>query len=152
MDAVTGAQLWGEGYDPQNFRRDCSQTGNRTRGYGEVEVETYPAKSNAGLPKATARMPRRISSICAAAIFGTSALRTESNRRSSTSSRAIERDPNFALGYVGLADSYTGLTFYNFAAPHETMPKAKESAIKALALDNTLAEAHASLAHVLIEL
>src|SRR5262249_10945517 len=35
---------------------------------------------------------------------------------------------------------------YNFAAPHETMPKAKESAIKALALDDTLAEAHASLA------
>src|SRR5678816_3945771 len=63
--------------------------------------------------------------------------------------QAIERDPHFALGYVGLADCYTGLTFYNFAAPHETMPRAKESAIKALALDNTLAEAHASLAHIL---
>ncbi len=63
--------------------------------------------------------------------------------------QSIERDPNFALGYVGLADSYTGLTFYNFAAPHETMPKAKESAIKALTLDDTLAEAHASLAHIL---
>jgi tetratricopeptide (TPR) repeat protein len=49
-----------------------------------------------------------------------------------------------------LADSYTGLTFYNFAAPHEAMPKAKESAIRALALDNTLAEAHASLAHILM--
>src|SRR5947208_9982987 len=64
--------------------------------------------------------------------------------------QSIERDPNFALGYVGLADSYTGLTFYNFAAPHEAMPKAKESAIKALALDDTLAEAHATLAHILI--
>ena len=64
--------------------------------------------------------------------------------------QSIERDPNFALGYVGLADSYIALTFYNFAAPHETMPKAKESAIKALALDNTLAEAHASLAHILM--
>jgi TolB-like protein/tetratricopeptide (TPR) repeat protein len=64
--------------------------------------------------------------------------------------QAIERDRNFALGYVGLADCYTGLTFYNFAAPHEAMPKAKESATKALALDNTLAEAHASLAHVLM--
>jgi tetratricopeptide (TPR) repeat protein len=64
--------------------------------------------------------------------------------------QAIERDPNFALGYVGLADSYTALTFYNFAAPHEAMPKAKESALKALALDNTVAEAHASLAHILM--
>src|SRR5262249_14268267 len=41
-------------------------------------------------------------------------------------------------------------TFYNFAAPHQAMPKAKESAIKALALDDTLAEAHATLAHILI--
>jgi adenylate cyclase len=64
--------------------------------------------------------------------------------------RSIERDPDFALGHAGLADSYIALTFYNFAAPHETMPKAKESAIKALALDNILAEAHASLAHILM--
>jgi len=63
---------------------------------------------------------------------------------------AIERDANFALGYVGLADCYTGLTFYNFAAPHEAMPKAKESATKALLLDNTVAEAHASLGHILV--
>ena len=64
--------------------------------------------------------------------------------------QSIERDPDFALGHAGLADSYIALTFYNFAAPHETMPKAKESAIKALALDNPLAEAHASLAHILM--
>jgi tetratricopeptide (TPR) repeat protein len=64
--------------------------------------------------------------------------------------QAIERDPNFALGHVGLADSYTALTFYNFAAPHEAMPKAKESALKALAVDHTLAEAHASLAHIMM--
>jgi TolB-like protein/Tfp pilus assembly protein PilF len=64
--------------------------------------------------------------------------------------QSIERDPDFALGHAGLADSYIALTFYNFAAPHETMPKAKESAIKALALDNTLTEAHASLAHILM--
>jgi adenylate cyclase len=64
--------------------------------------------------------------------------------------QSVERDPDFALGHAGLADSYIALTFYNFAAPHETMPKAKESAIKALALDDTLAEAHASLAHILM--
>src|SRR5438093_5228298 len=64
--------------------------------------------------------------------------------------QSIERDPDFALGHAGLTDSYIALTFYNFAAPHETMPKAKESAIKALALDNTLAEGHASLAHILM--
>jgi DNA-binding winged helix-turn-helix (wHTH) protein/TolB-like protein/Flp pilus assembly protein TadD len=62
--------------------------------------------------------------------------------------QAVEKDPGYALAYAGLADSYTGLTFYNFAAPNETMPKAKEAATNALAIDSTLAEAHASLAHV----
>ncbi|HKA22463.1 MAG TPA: tetratricopeptide repeat protein [Blastocatellia bacterium] len=62
--------------------------------------------------------------------------------------QAVEKDPEYALAYSGLADSYTGLTFYNFASPNETMPKAKEAATNALAMDNTLAEAHASLAHV----
>ena len=64
--------------------------------------------------------------------------------------QSIERDPNFALGYAGLADSYIAMTFYNFAAPHETMPKAKESALKAMALDDTAAEPHASLGNVLV--
>lgn len=62
--------------------------------------------------------------------------------------QAVENDPRYALAYAGLADSYTGLTFYNFAAPNETMPKAKEAATSALAIDSTLAEAHAALAHV----
>ncbi|HEV8482186.1 MAG TPA: tetratricopeptide repeat protein, partial [Blastocatellia bacterium] len=62
--------------------------------------------------------------------------------------QAVEKDPSYALAYAGLADSYTGLTFYNFAAPNETMPKAREAATNALAIDSTLAEAHASLAHV----
>ena len=64
--------------------------------------------------------------------------------------QSIERDPSFALGYAGLADSYIALTFYNFAAPHETMPKAKESALKAMALDDTAAEPHASLGNILV--
>jgi len=63
---------------------------------------------------------------------------------------AVGKDPGYALAYAGMADSYTGLTFYNFAAPDETMPKAKEAAMNALAIDGTLAEAHAALAHVLV--
>ena len=62
--------------------------------------------------------------------------------------QAVERDPSYALAYAGLADSYTGLTFYNFAAPNDTMPKARDAATNALAIDNALAEGHAALAHV----
>jgi DNA-binding winged helix-turn-helix (wHTH) protein/Tfp pilus assembly protein PilF len=63
---------------------------------------------------------------------------------------AVEKDSSYALAYTGLADSYIGLTFYNFAVPHEAMAKAKEAALNALAIDSALAEAHTSLAHVLM--
>ncbi len=61
--------------------------------------------------------------------------------------QAIEKDPSFALAYAGLADSY--VVPANPLPPREKMPKAKAAAMKALELDNTLAEAHTSLARVL---
>ena len=60
---------------------------------------------------------------------------------------AIEKDPNFALAYAGLADSY--VVPANRLAPRDAMPKARAAAIRALQLDETLAEAHASLGRVL---
>jgi TolB-like protein/Flp pilus assembly protein TadD len=58
--------------------------------------------------------------------------------------RAIALDPGYALAYAGIADCYYMLsTFY--MPPREVMPKLKEMAMKALALDESLAEAHASL-------
>ena len=62
--------------------------------------------------------------------------------------QAIEADPNYALAYAGLADSYIILGFYGLFAPGEVMPKAKAAAMKALEIDDTLAEAHNSLAFV----
>ncbi len=62
--------------------------------------------------------------------------------------QAIEKDPNYALAYSGLADSYALLTAYSVEPPRQLMPKAKEAALKALALDDKLAEAHASLGQI----
>jgi len=65
--------------------------------------------------------------------------------------QAIERDPTFALAYSGLADAYDLLGAPDAAAgmpPDEAMPKAKAAALKALEIDDTLAEPHVSLAHV----
>jgi TolB-like protein/Tfp pilus assembly protein PilF len=66
--------------------------------------------------------------------------------------RAIEKDPSYALAYVGLSDSYGILANYGLVAPANALAKAKEYAIKALELDEDLAEAHASLAQVLMDL
>jgi TolB-like protein len=62
--------------------------------------------------------------------------------------RALDEEPTYAPAYAGLADAYALLGFYGFSAPREVIPKAKEAARKALALDPDLAEAHASLAYI----
>lgn len=61
--------------------------------------------------------------------------------------QAIEKDPNFALAYSGLADAYVVPVLG--MEPRDVMPKAKAAATRALELDDTLAEAHVSLARVL---
>jgi tetratricopeptide (TPR) repeat protein len=64
--------------------------------------------------------------------------------------QAIDRDPNYALAYSGLADSYGALSTPWGAAfkPTDIYPRAKAAALKALELNPELAEAHASLAAV----
>jgi len=60
--------------------------------------------------------------------------------------KAIERDPNYAPAYAGLADTDGLMSTWYVGAPSELMPKARAAALKALRLDDTLAEAHTSLA------
>jgi len=62
--------------------------------------------------------------------------------------QAVALDPNFALAYAGLADSYLVLPQYGEYRTSEALPKAKAAVSKALAIDDMLAEAHTSLACV----
>jgi TolB-like protein/Tfp pilus assembly protein PilF/class 3 adenylate cyclase len=63
--------------------------------------------------------------------------------------QTLIKDPNSAPAYAGLADSYSSLVFpLGAVAPREVMPKAKEAALRALAIDNAVGEAHASLAYI----
>lgn len=59
--------------------------------------------------------------------------------------QAIEKDPDFALAYAALAIAYSNASFL-YSPPGESMPKAKEAALKALQIDNALADGYASLA------
>ncbi|MGH8059552.1 MAG: tetratricopeptide repeat protein, partial [Candidatus Entotheonellia bacterium] len=62
--------------------------------------------------------------------------------------RAIELDPGYAPAYVGFADSYIVLGNFGTYRPGVIYPLAKAAALKALAIDPTLGDAHASLAQV----
>src|SRR5437867_2628924 len=149
VDAGTGAEIWGAGYD----RKITDLLAIKQAIAQEVTAKLKLKLSN----EEQRRLVKRDSTNAEAYQFYLRG-RYFWNKRTSDGikqaiehfQQSIERDPNFALGYVGLADSYTGLTFYNFAAPQEAMPKSKEVAIKALALDDTFAEAHTTLAHILI--
>jgi TolB-like protein/DNA-binding winged helix-turn-helix (wHTH) protein/lipoprotein NlpI len=62
--------------------------------------------------------------------------------------QAIAKDPGYASAYAGLADTFGLMSTWYVAPQQEFMPKAKAAALNALALDDSLAEAHASLALV----
>jgi TolB-like protein/DNA-binding winged helix-turn-helix (wHTH) protein/Flp pilus assembly protein TadD len=63
-------------------------------------------------------------------------------------SRAIELDPSYAQAYAGLADTYNMLAYNRFVPHGEVNEKAKAAAVKAIELDETVAEGHMALAHV----
>ena len=69
--------------------------------------------------------------------------------------RAIERfreavaiDPKFAVAHSGLADAYSALGYLSYLAPADAFPEARRHALRALELDTSLTEAHASLGFV----
>src|SRR6516225_6668144 len=65
--------------------------------------------------------------------------------------QAIAHDPNYALAYTGLAEAYVILPIYSTVIPRGAYSKAKTAVLKALKLDDKLAEAHTALADVLFE-
>ena len=62
--------------------------------------------------------------------------------------QAISKDTTFALAYTGIADYYNILGYYDYLPPKQVFPKAKEAVVRALEIDETLAEAHNSLAFI----
>lgn len=76
--------------------------------------------------------------------------RTEAGLRSAVRyfEQAIARAPDYAKAHLGLADASAVLGFYDYVLPTQAFPSAREAASRALQLDPTLTEAHASLAYV----
>ena len=79
--------------------------------------------------------------------------RTEGNIQTALDyfQRAVDLDPGYSRAWVGIADAWIFRGWYSRLAPREAFPKAKGAAMRALEFDSTLAEAHASLAHILFE-
>lgn len=62
--------------------------------------------------------------------------------------QSLQKDPSYALAYTGLADSYMLLSDWGFMSPFEGYSKARDAVVRALTIDDRLAEAHTSLAGI----
>ena len=146
VDARTGASLWGEQYDRKMqdiavLQKDIAS---------DVSRKLRARLSNAEAKQLTRNYTDNSESyqLYLKGRFLWNKRTPESIRKATEYfEQAIQKDPGFALAYTGLADSY--VVPANRMAPHVAMPKAKTAALQALAIDETLAEAHTSLARVL---
>ena len=80
-------------------------------------------------------------------------MRTEENIKKAIKyfEQAIEEDSNYALAFVGIAESYIALPYYSSFPSKEALEKSKEASLRAIEIDNTLTDAHVALAKVKTE-
>lgn len=147
VDAMTGAQLWGQEYErkvsdvlsvKQTIAREVTER-LRLRPSGEdqrrlVKRDTTNAEAYQSYLRGRYFWNKRTAEGIKKAI--------------EQFQQAIDRDPNYALGYVGLADCYLLLEEYAGVPSSESLPKARAAADRALQIDDSLAEAHTSSASV----
>jgi TolB-like protein/DNA-binding winged helix-turn-helix (wHTH) protein/Tfp pilus assembly protein PilF len=146
IQAADQTHLWADSYERDVADVLAIQTDVARRVASSLALELLPDRR-----EALARLESQSSAAHDACLQGRYHWnkRTEAGLRKSLESfqQAIAIDPFYAPGYAGLADAYNVLADYALIAPKEAGPRAQAAASKALALDPTLAEAHAALAY-----
>jgi TolB-like protein/DNA-binding winged helix-turn-helix (wHTH) protein/Tfp pilus assembly protein PilF len=147
VDVTNGSELWGQRYDrtmanivelQQQLSRDIGANLRvRLTGAERKKVlSRYSASANAYQLYLKGRF------------FWNQRSREGLLRAIDSFEQAIQIDPHYAMAYAGLADCYNLLDDWGRTLPRDSFPKARAAAERALALDDSLAEAHTSLAMV----
>jgi TolB-like protein/Flp pilus assembly protein TadD len=150
INAMTDAHLWAETYD-----RKLTDIFAVESEIAKTIAETLQAKltgsEKSSIAKAPTANPEAYELYLKGRFFWNK--RTGDDLRKSIEylKQAIAKDPGYALAYAALADSYGLLRFYGGASPAESVVPAQAAAKKALELDDSLAEAHASLGLIATE-
>ena len=148
VDTRTGDQLWGEQYN----RKQADLLSLQNTVARDVATKLRNKLSGADAQK-VARNYTQNTEAYQLYLQG----RFFSNKRTPKSiqkaieyfQQAIAKDPNYALGYAGLSDGYGQLGYYASDPAPAALNKAREAALRALSLDNNLAEGHSALGFVL---
>jgi TolB-like protein/Tfp pilus assembly protein PilF len=148
IEASSGAHLWAEGYD-----RKLTDIFRVESDIAQAIAGTLQAKLSGAETQAIARRPTENPAAHQLYLKGRFFWNktTESDLRKAIDyfTQAIAADPNYALAYVGVAESNLVLPFIAGGHPQDCYPTAKASAQRALEIDPALAEAHIALAETL---
>ena len=150
IDASTDKNLWSQSYEGE--LRDTLAVQNRVARAiaDEIRINLTP-QERAALTNVEVVNPEAYESYLKGRYFWNKRTADELRVALAYFNQSIEQDPKYARSYSGLADTYALLGDWQYAAmaPKQAFPEAKAAAIKALELDNTLSEAHNSLAFIL---
>jgi DNA-binding winged helix-turn-helix (wHTH) protein/tetratricopeptide (TPR) repeat protein len=147
VDISTGWQLWGEQYQTQ--LSDILQLTDEVSAniFAKLHLKLTEAEKKR-LGKHYTQNPEAYQAYLKGLHYRNQRTGEDYQKAIESFEQAIKLDPGYALAYSALADSYVSFDFYGILPPWETSPKAKTAAINALVIDDTLAEAHTSLACV----
>ena len=150
IEASTDKHLWSQSYQGE-LRDTLALQSQVARAIADqIRINVNP-KEQAALKNVKALNPQAYQSFLKGRFFWNK--RTADGLKAALAyfNQAIEEDPKYAQAYSGLADTYSLLGDWQYAAmtPKEALPKAKAAAIRALELDDALGEAHNSLAFCL---
>lgn len=148
VDVRTGNQLWGEQY---NYRKSdlVSLQNTLTLDVSEKIKNKLSGAERKELAKTHTQNPEAFQLYLKGRFHWNKRTGRDLQKSIEFYEQAVAADPNFAAAYAGLANSYVLLSGYAASSPHDSFPKAKEAAQKALKIDETLAEAHTALFYVL---
>jgi adenylate cyclase len=148
INALTDAHLWADTYD-----RKLTDIFGVESEISTTIADMLQAKLTASEKTAIAKQPTANTEAYELYLKGASFLGKRSGdnipKAIAFYEEALSHDPNYALAYAGLAQSYVVLPLYTPTRRSDAWPKAKEAAHKALELDPNLAEAHTALGNVL---
>jgi TolB-like protein/DNA-binding winged helix-turn-helix (wHTH) protein/Tfp pilus assembly protein PilF len=150
IDAAADKHLWAQSYDG-DLRDTLALQNTVARAIAEqIRINVTPQEQVA-LKHATVVNPVAYEAYLKGRYFWNKRTGDGLKRAKGYFDQAVASDPNYAQAYSGLADTYALLGDWQYAVmtAREALPKAKAAAVRALELDNTLGEAHTSLAFIL---
>jgi TolB-like protein/DNA-binding winged helix-turn-helix (wHTH) protein/Tfp pilus assembly protein PilF len=142
LDSATGADLWSGHFntDNSNIFKIEDSIAEQVSSALIPQFKMTTARTGAGTTQ-----PEAYAKYMKAEFFANQRTQSSVAKAIDLLHEVIGIDPRYARAYAALSNCYTLQGFYHFASPSEAYPRAKAAALKALSIDNSLAEAHVSL-------